>query len=117
MLTSVLVRNLLDNAMRYSQDAATVYLSVRTDRNEVALQVDDSGPGLSDAHMARLGERFYRVLGTEQNGSGLGWSIVRRIASVYCTQIEVRRSTLLGGLCVIVRWTTAPIDPSALNKH
>lgn len=117
MLTSVLVRNLLDNAMRYSQDAAKVNLSVKTDRNEVALQVDDSGPGLSDAQMARLGERFYRVLGTEQNGSGLGWSIVRRIASVYCAKIEVHRSTSLCGLCVTVRWTAAPIDQPALNMH
>lgn len=108
MLTSVLVRNLLDNAMRYSPDAAKVYLSVNTDGKQVSLQVDDSGPGLSDAQMARLGERFYRVLGTEQNGSGLGWSIVRRIASVYAAQVKVGRSTLLGGLCVTVRWTSAP---------
>ncbi len=104
MLTSVLVRNLLDNAMRYSPDAARVGVSVRSDAQHVTLQVDDSGPGLTDADMARLGERFYRVLGTEQTGSGLGWSIVRRIAAVYGAQVTVRRSALLGGLCVEIGW-------------
>ena len=104
MLTSVLVRNLLDNAMRYSPDAAKVAVMVKVDENRVTLQVQDSGPGLSDSDMTRLGERFYRVLGAEQTGSGLGWSIVRRIAKVYAAQIEVSRSTLLGGLCVTVQW-------------
>lgn len=113
ILTSVLVRNLLDNAMRYSPDAAKVHVSVRKDNNYVTLQVEDSGPGLSDTDMARLGERFYRVLGTEQNGSGLGWSIVRRIAKVYAAQVDVQRSTLLGGLCVTVRWLS--VSPS--NSH
>jgi two-component system sensor histidine kinase QseC len=107
MLTSVLLRNLLDNALRYSPAAAKVYLSVTTDDQQVTLQVDDSGPGMSEADMARLGERFYRVLGTEQTGSGLGWSIVRRIAKVYGAQVDIRRSAKLGGLCVTVRWPTA----------
>jgi two-component system sensor histidine kinase QseC len=104
MLTSVLVRNLLDNALRYSPDAARVCVAVTNEASRVILQVDDSGPGLSDADMARLGERFYRVLGTEQTGSGLGWSIVRRIAAVYGAQVTVSRSELLGGLSVEVRW-------------
>jgi len=107
MLTSVLLRNLLDNALRYSPTAAKVYLSVTCDDLQVTLQVDDSGPGMSDADIARLGERFYRVLGTEQTGSGLGWSIVRRIAKVYGAQVDIRRSAKLGGLCVTVRWPTA----------
>ncbi len=104
MLTGVLIRNLLDNALRYSPNGAKVSLSVSTLGKHVVLQVDDSGPGLSEAEMARLGERFYRVLGSGQTGSGLGWSIVRRIAAVYGAQLEVRRSELLGGLCVTVRW-------------
>ncbi|MDD5480126.1 ATP-binding protein [Rhodoferax sp.] len=107
MLTSVLVRNLIDNAMRYSPDAAKVAVSVKVSENQVMLQVQDSGPGLAEAEMARLGERFYRVLGTEQTGSGLGWSIVRRIAKVYNAQVSVSRSAQLGGLCVTVQWPLA----------
>jgi len=104
MLTSVLVRNLLDNALRYSPDGARVALSIKVEAGQVTLQVEDSGPGLADADLARLGERFYRVLGTEQTGSGLGWSIVQRIAKVYGARVNVSRSAALGGLCVSVRW-------------
>jgi two-component system sensor histidine kinase QseC len=107
MLTSVLVRNLLDNALRYSPEAARVSVTVKAEGNQVILQVEDSGAGLSEADMARLGERFYRVLGTGQAGSGLGWSIVRRIANVYQARIEVKRSIKLGGLCVTVCWYSA----------
>jgi two-component system sensor histidine kinase QseC len=119
MLTSVLVRNLTDNALRYSPDGAKVCLTVINESNQVVLQVDDSGPGLSDAEMARLGERFYRVLGTAQTGSGLGWSIVRRIAAVYHAQVQVTRSEHLGGLCVLVRWPAqicTPPHPTHLSQ-
>jgi two-component system sensor histidine kinase QseC len=104
MLTAVLVRNLLDNALRYSPDKASVRMAVAETSDEVLLLVEDSGAGMAEADMARLGERFYRVLGTDQPGSGLGWSIVRRIAGVYQAKIELRRSLGLGGLSVTVRW-------------
>jgi two-component system sensor histidine kinase QseC len=72
----------------------------------VELAVEDSGPGLNDAELARLGERFYRVLraGEEGSGSGLGWSIVRRIAAVLRLQLVVARSARMGGLAVTVGW-------------
>jgi two-component system sensor histidine kinase QseC len=57
--------------------------------------------------MARLGERFFRVLGTAQTGSGLGWSIVRRIAQATGAQVEVTHSASLGGLQVQVSWPMA----------
>jgi two-component system sensor histidine kinase QseC len=113
MLTSLLVRNLLDNALRYSPDTARVHVAVSTDLQQVILRVEDSGPGLAEAEMARLGERFYRVLGSDKTGSGLGWSIVRRIAAVYQAQVDVRRSGRLGGLCVTVRWPAQPKAPNA----
>jgi two-component system sensor histidine kinase QseC len=52
--------------------------------------------------MARMGERFFRVLGSGQSGSGLGWSIARRIAAVHGGQIQASRSATLGGLQVEV---------------
>jgi len=58
--------------------------------------------------MARLGERFYRVLGSDKTGSGLGWSIVRRIAVVYQARVAISRSERLGGLCVTVCWAAVP---------
>jgi two-component system sensor histidine kinase QseC len=104
VLLSVLVRNLLDNALRYSPNGAQVRVAVRMELGQAILQVEDSGPGMTEPEMARLGERFYRVLGQAQPGSGLGWSIVRRIADVFGAQLQVSRSASLGGLAVAVRW-------------
>jgi two-component system sensor histidine kinase QseC len=79
---------------------------VATDAHGVLLSVDDSGPGLSPEALARLGERFFRVLGSDQPGSGLGWSVVRRLVEVFGAQIDAAPSTQLGGLAVTVRWNT-----------
>jgi two-component system sensor histidine kinase QseC len=103
-LTGVLVRNLMDNALRYSPDAARVLVSVTTLGPQVQLRVQDSGSGMTEEEMSRLGERFFRVLGHGQPGSGLGWSIVRRVAEVSGAQIAVARSASLGGLDVTVKW-------------
>lgn len=104
MLMSVLVRNLIDNALRYSPPGAQIQVQVAHESGHIQLQVQDSGPGMSAEEMAHLGERFYRVLGNEQPGSGLGWSIVKRIADVCGAQLRVNRADRLGGLAVTVRW-------------
>ena len=103
-LLAVLTRNLVDNALRYSPERAKVRVTVRTDTADIRLRVEDSGPGLSDADIQRLGERFFRVLGSGEGGSGLGWSIVRRIASAHRASIQVSRSLELGGLCTDIVW-------------
>ncbi len=106
-LLAVLVRNLVDNALRYSPAGAEVRVVVCSADGQVQLQVDDSGPGLDAADLARLGQRFFRVLGSGQDGSGLGWSIVRRIADAQGATVVVARSATLGGLAVTVRWPAA----------
>ncbi len=105
-LLAVLVRNLVDNALRYSPPGAQVQVAVHAHAGPVRLQVQDSGPGLPPEALARLGERFFRVLGTGQGGSGLGWSIVKRIAAVHGAQVQAGRSKALGGLDVTVDWPT-----------
>lgn len=70
------MRNLLDNAVRYSPPAAQTKVTVQRQGGQVVLSVQDSGPGLAEADQQRLGERFFRVPGNPQSGSGLGWSIV-----------------------------------------
>ena len=102
-LLAVLVRNLVDNAVRYSPRSARVQVQVACDAAGVRLSVEDSGPGLAAADMERLGERFFRALGTSESGSGLGLSIARRIAAAHRMTIEIERSRLLGGLAVHVR--------------
>ncbi len=107
VLVAVLVRNLVDNALRYSPDGARIVVHVTCRDGRAVLQVEDSGPGMSAADRAHLGERFFRVLGSGQSGSGLGWSIARRIAAVHGADIGVDRSAELGGLAVTVRWPAA----------
>jgi two-component system sensor histidine kinase QseC len=101
-LLAVLVRNLVDNAVRYSPPSARIKVSVRPQAGQVVLSVEDSGPGLAEAERQRLGERFFRVVGSSESGSGLGWSIVRRIAAVHRMELQVERSAALGGLAVRV---------------
>ena len=110
-LVAVLLRNLLDNALRYSPDGAQVALTVGPASGPIgaSLTVEDSGPGLSDADLARLGDRFFRVLGTGQPGSGLGWSIVRRLARLHGLDVVVDRSAALGGLRVRVGWPATSV--------
>ena len=104
-LARVLLRNLLDNALRYSPEGAEVQLQINElGDGHAQLSVEDSGPGLTPEEQARLGERFFRVLGTGQSGSGLGWSIIQRIARLHHLQVGTDRSPGLGGLRVTVRW-------------
>jgi two-component system sensor histidine kinase QseC len=107
-LAGVLLRNLADNALRYSPKGAHVRLQIELDAENAVLRVEDSGPGMTSEQMARLGERFYRVLGNDKPGSGLGYSIVQRIAAVFGARIEVGASLALGGLAVTVLWPLAP---------
>lgn len=106
-LLSVMVRNLVDNAVRYSPCGASVKLAVSSAPGEVRLSVDDSGPGMAPADVARLGERFFRVVGSGQEGSGLGWSISRRIAAVHRAAVQVAGSAALGGLSVRICFPNA----------
>ncbi|MGZ8273233.1 MAG: ATP-binding protein [Burkholderiaceae bacterium] len=103
-LLSVMVRNLVDNAIRYSPPGAFVKIAVSHAPGAVRLSVEDSGPGMSPADTERIGERFFRVVGSGQDGSGLGWSISRRIAAVHRAVVHVAKSELLGGLSVEVRF-------------
>ncbi|MDZ7323502.1 two-component system sensor histidine kinase QseC [Kosakonia sacchari] len=79
LLLSLLVRNLLDNALRYSPPGSVVDVTL----DATAFSVRDNGPGIDDDALARIGERFYRPPGQTQTGSGLGLSIVQRIARLH----------------------------------
>lgn len=83
LLLSLLVRNLVDNALRYTPTGGTVTVTL----SQRQLKVEDNGPGVTLEHLARLGERFYRPPGQEQTGSGLGLSIVQRIAHLHGLQV------------------------------
>jgi len=108
-LLALLLRNLLDNAIRYTPAGGCIALRLSgpVPGRGARLVLEDSGPGLEPAQRARLGERFFRGPGAGQSGSGLGWSIVRRIAQAHQAHIELSRSGALGGLAVTVDWPVA----------
>lgn len=102
-LVAVLVGNLVDNAQRYSPAGAQIHVIWRV-KPTPCLIVQDDGPGMSESDLARLGDRFFRVPGSATQGSGLGWSIVRRLAELYRLQIKVENRADHRGLSVKVCW-------------
>lgn len=101
-LLGMLLRNLLDNAIRYSPMNAEISVQVQWHNAKPNLLIEDSGPGMSDSDMLHLGERFFRSQNNDSTGSGLGWSIVRQIAAAQNLRLDVGRSERLGGLQVSV---------------
>ena len=97
MLLQLMLRNLLDNAIRYSPPNSHVTLTL--DAN--GLSVCDEGPGIAAEHLPRIRERFYRPPGQSQQGSGLGLSIVERIADLHGLRLDLANADG-GGLCVQV---------------
>lgn len=83
------VRNLVDNAVRYSPEGGRVDLSVGVQEGLVTLLVQDTGPGIAVDERDRVFDPFYRILGNEQTGSGLGLSIVQTIASRIGAEIRL----------------------------
>lgn len=77
----ILIKNLADNAIRYTPAGGRVDLSVELAEQSVLIVIKDSGPGISAEEQALVFDPFYRSLGTGEAGSGLGLSIVSTIAS------------------------------------
>ena len=102
----ILLRNLLDNAIKYSPDGGTVDVEVRRDDAAMVVSVQDSGPGIPQEDRERVLDRFYRVAGTQTTGSGLGLAIVKSIAELHGAQLTLDRSPRLGGLRVQVRFAS-----------
>ncbi|MDO5639827.1 MAG: ATP-binding protein [Neisseria sp.] len=95
VLLQLMLRNLLDNAIRYSPENSRVTLSLASD----GISVCDQGPGIAAEHLPRIRERFYRPAGQTQQGSGLGLSIVERTATLHGLMLEIENRSG-GGLCV-----------------
>ena len=99
LLLSLLVRNLLDNAVRYSPRGSRVEVTLDTH----SVIVRDNGPGIAPDALTRIGERFYRPPGQDQTGSGLGLSIVKRIAALHRMTVSLRNGQN-GGFEVRIGW-------------
>lgn len=82
-LLAILFRNVIDNAIRYSPPGTRVDVDLMVTSAGVRVTVRDAGPGIRPEQRADVGRRFYRAPGTQAPGSGLGLSIVQRIADLH----------------------------------
>ncbi|MET0981859.1 MAG: ATP-binding protein [Telluria sp.] len=110
-LLAIMLRNLLENALRYCPDGSRV--EVEAEANSAAgharIVVRDDGPGVDEASRQRLTERFFRVLGQRQGGSGLGLSIVKRIADLHGISLAFGPGLDGRGLGVSLDWPPAGV--------
>lgn len=100
----VLIRNLVDNAIRYTPTGGVIKVLIFNTSDSIILQVIDNGPGIPDKLRARVFERFFRVLGTNAQGSGLGLAIVEQIAKLHKGSIALDAPEEGTGLQVEVRF-------------
>ncbi|MDO8250084.1 MAG: ATP-binding protein [Rhodoferax sp.] len=101
-LLSLLLRNLIDNAICYSPVASEVEVRIARTHGVITLCVTDSGPGIPEGERDRVFDRFYRITGSAGDGSGLGLSIVKRIADLHHATIRLSHGSAGRGLTVEV---------------
>ena len=99
-LLQLMLRNLIDNAVRYSPEHSEVRLIL----SDGLIEVRDHGAGIAPEHLARIKERFYRPAGQNAQGSGLGLSIVEQIAALHGLSVTLENRPE-GGLSVQIRKT------------
>ena len=106
---AALVRNLVDNALRYSPPGTRIDVRVWNDAASAWLRVDDAGPGIPAAERARVFDRFYRRESGREEGTGLGLAIVRTVAERHGAALALDESPS-GGLRVEVRLPRRDVD-------
>ncbi|MDS9874727.1 ATP-binding protein [Pseudomonas protegens] len=109
-----LVKNLVDNAIRYTPQGGRVDLLVAQVQDEILLQVSDSGPGIAVAERERVFDPFHRGLGSDEVGSGLGLAIVKAIADRHAGRVWLDYSDQRAkrGLCVTVAFARVQAPPA-----
>lgn len=110
----ILIRNLVDNAIRYTPENGSVKVVIEKSSDHIGLHVIDTGPGIPHELRSRVFERFFRIIGNNAKGSGLGLGIVQQIAQLHQAKVELTDPTdSESGLEVIV---TFPSNNNAIAK-
>lgn len=112
------VKNLVDNAIRYTLEGGRVDLSVTTLEGRAVLRIQDNGPGIPLAERERVFDPFYRTLGSDQVGSGLGLSIVKTISGRIGAEIQLGFADEMNGsgLCVCILIPLADVCQGSTHK-
>ena len=98
------IRNSVDNATKLSPQRSTIFVRVDAERNII---VEDCGPGVPDAQNERIFKRFWRADGPRVSGSGIGLTLVRRIAFLHGGDIRVEDRPGGGARFVVTLGPTA----------
>lgn len=106
VLLRILLRNLIDNAVRHTPGGTAVQINVAAAHGQPFLSVCDNGPGIPQDELARVSGRFYRPAGTRASGSGLGLSIVKRIAEIHGALLQLAQRNDGKGLSATVMFKT-----------
>ena len=109
-MVSMLISNLVDNAIRYTQTGGHIWVNVRKEENSICVCVEDDGPGIPLHLRERVFERFYRVANADQAGTGLGLAICQRIAELHGATIQLQAGVSEVGTCALV--CIAPVPPA-----
>lgn len=99
---SILLRNLVDNAIKYTPEGGKITVSLSRDGGKTVLAVSDTGSGVPEEHQQRVFERFYRVNKSAGTGSGLGLSMVRWVADMHKAAIKIQNLQPSGLLVQII---------------
>ena len=106
---SLVLSNLLDNAVRYTRDGGTIRISVASDDGSARVEVADTGIGIPSRELPRIFERFYRVdraRSRETGGTGLGLAIVKHVAEQHGGYVEANSELGKGSVFVVTLPTT-----------
>lgn len=99
----ILIRNLVDNAIRYcGENDGRVDVRVYQENQKIILEVEDNGPGIPEELQTRVFERFFRILGNKSTGSGLGLAIANQICELHQARIQLSNPNSGPGLIVRV---------------
>ncbi|HRE16420.1 MAG TPA: ATP-binding protein [Rhodocyclaceae bacterium] len=102
-LLGAALRNLIDNALRYTPERGDITVLTGSRDGKPSLSVSDNGPGVPAEDLPHLSERFYRGRDVDSEGNGLGLAIVRRIAELHGARLEVENREA-GGFTATLRW-------------
>lgn len=92
-LLHTILRNLLDNAIRYSPDNSTISYSVKKTGDNIVISIQDEGPGIPASQLSQVRQRFFRIAGQEIDGCGLGLSIVEQAATHIGAEFDLANRT------------------------
>jgi len=112
-----ILRNLLDNALRYAPPSTAVSVSAARESASVRIIVEDEGPGIPTAHLERVFERFYRVdaaRSREAGGTGLGLSIVKHLVGAHRGEVGIESEVGNGTRVWIIM--PGPISPGGTSS-